>query len=108
MNVLAYLVNDGPGFPWLQLQLCVYFPAGASLVGVLLLWRSRKLFIPALLVAVAAAAVVVADVSHPLTRDAMLEDFGASYVAAIVIAALIPFCLITWAFFFLRRKVGRS
>ena len=101
-TTLAYLMLDGPGDPQFHLKVCVFVP----LVSLGISWALSRLKIPAwpiLVLAAIATLVVLSLISHPLTRSAMIEDFGFEYLVAIITAATLPL-LAALHFLSLRKK----
>lgn len=93
-TAVAYLMLDGPGEPHVQLMLCVFLPVFAVLASWALLKLDKRLVWASVILAVLSATIVLSDVSHGLTRFAMIEEFGGWDVLAIFLAALFPFVAI--------------
>lgn len=99
---LAYLMLDGPGEPHRHLMVCAFTPAASLIVS----WLFFRLKIPAWIsvaAALAASALVLSLIAHPITRHAMIEDFGIAYVIAIITSAAVPLLAIVH-FILLRKK----
>jgi hypothetical protein len=102
--MLAYLILDGPGIPQDQLRVCVFVPTLVITVTWIMIKWKKWLVLPALVIALLGSFIVSMEMLHPITRRSMIEDFGTSYVAAIVLSAAIPFFAI--AVFYLKNKKG--
>jgi len=99
---LAYLMLDGPGEPHRHLMVCAFAPAASLIVSWLFFRLKIAVWISAV-VALAAAALVLSLIAHPITRSAMIEDFGRAYVIAIITSAALPLLAIVH-FILLRKK----
>lgn len=108
MHIIAMQTMDGPGFPYLQLQHSIYFPTATILISWLLIRWKRWLVIPAVMIAVILGDNVLSGVTHPITRGAMVEEFGWSYVFAIIISAAVPFFVIALLFLNEKRRSNRG
>ena len=99
MQTLAMLMLDGPGVPYLQLEISVYLPTAVVASSWFLIRWKRRLVIPALIIALLSAFVVLGQVLDSMARWAMLNDFGWSYVFAIYLSAAFPFLAIAVFYF---------
>jgi uncharacterized membrane protein len=110
MSTLAFLMRmtDGPGIPDRQLQLCIYLPIASIVISWCLIRRKKWLAIPALAIAAIIALIILRDVFDSMTRFAMFEDFGWSYVLAIVLSAVFPFVAVAIFYFQKRNRPNQS
>jgi len=106
--MLAYLMLDGPGLPQEQLRLCVFLPTFVTTLAWGLIKWKKWLAIPSLVFAVLGVFIVGADALHPSTRNSMIEDFGISYVFAILLSATFPFLAIAVFYFEAKKKPNQS
>ncbi len=98
---LGYLMFDGPGDPQLHLKICVFVPAVSVAISWILFWWKAPTWLSTALATIA-SLLVLSLISHQLTRDAMIADFGIEYVVAIVTSASLPLAAV--AHFRLLRK----